>query len=162
MKQRCKNRNDRNYKYYGSRGIDYCPTWEQFSAFFADMGECPPGLTLERIDNDKGYHPGNCKWASYSDQMNNKRGNVKISYNGKTQTLTQWARDVGIDKQGLQYRLDQGWPLEKAFAKKKKNLIEFNGLKLSPLGWSRRLGIPRATISTRLKLNWSIEEALTK
>ena len=77
MKDRCQNPNDKSYHNYGSRGIKVCERWQDFRNFFADMGARPSGLTLERMDNDGNYEPGNCKWASYKEQNNNKRSDPK-------------------------------------------------------------------------------------
>lgn len=76
MRTRCSNSNASNWKDYGGRGIHFCSEWEDFSIFLHDMGECPPNLTLERIDVDQGYSPANCKWASYKEQNMNKRKTV--------------------------------------------------------------------------------------
>lgn len=74
MKQRCLNPNNPRYSSYGGRGITVCPEWMEFEAFYADMGDCPAAnLSIDRINNDKGYEPGNCRWATASEQQRNKR-----------------------------------------------------------------------------------------
>jgi hypothetical protein len=75
MIQRCGNPRCKDYKYYGGRGIKVCDRWKDFSAFSADMGDRPNGLTIDRIDNDRDYEPGNCRWVSMAVQNTNKRGN---------------------------------------------------------------------------------------
>ena len=72
MKTRCQNPNNDRYHRYGGRGIKVCERWQSFENFLADMGVRPPGLTLERMDNDSNYEPGNCKWATQKEQANNK------------------------------------------------------------------------------------------
>jgi hypothetical protein len=80
MRYRCQNPKDRAYKWYGARGIKVCERWEKFENFLADMGKRPPGLSLERVDNNKGYEPSNCIWATWTQQMRNRR-----SWSWKTQ-----------------------------------------------------------------------------
>lgn len=99
MKARCINKSSSKYSAYGGRGITICTRWFVFENFFDDMGPQPKGMTLERIDNDLGYSPENCKWASMAEQQRNKRNNVYLTYNGETKTLTEWAEVVGISRQ---------------------------------------------------------------
>lgn len=114
MRSRCTNKNNRAWKNYGGRGITVCDPWvESYDAFFEDMGRCPPGHTLERIDNAKGYTPENCKWASWEEQLNNRRNSVKITYDGRTMGLNQWARRLGLKPDTLSKRLQRMGP-EKA------------------------------------------------
>jgi hypothetical protein len=103
-------------KNYKARGITVCPRWRNsFKAFIEDIGPKPhPSLTLERIDNDGNYEPGNVRWATYKEQSRNKRSNRKITVNGKTLLLVEWAESAGISLTTLMRRIEHGWPLEKA------------------------------------------------
>lgn len=73
MKSRCGNPKDPKFKNYGARGVSVCERWSKFEGFIEDMGSCPAGMTLDRINNDDGYHPENCRWISNTDQQRNKR-----------------------------------------------------------------------------------------
>lgn len=75
-RQRCRNPKIKNFKNYGGRGITVCERWDSFANFLADMGPCPPGLTLERVNNALGYSPENCKWATRKEQYLNKRSHA--------------------------------------------------------------------------------------
>lgn len=105
MNGRCFNPALPNYHNYGGRGITVCERWRDFANFLADMGECPPGLTLERNNNQGDYEPGNCTWASYDAQGNNRRTNRLIECNGVTKTLSQWSRATGLHKDTIRWRL---------------------------------------------------------
>ena len=115
-KQRCFNTKHARYADYGGRGISMCPRWaNSFLNFIRDMGPKPnPRATLERIDNDGDYEPGNCRWESYHQQTRNRRSNVMLTCNGVTLCLNDWAERVGIGRMTLTQRLRRGWSLERA------------------------------------------------
>jgi hypothetical protein len=115
MISRCINKNRPDYHRYGGRGITVCDAWRNsFSAFLADMGPRPDGTSLDRIDNNCGYEPGNCRWATKHEQMQNTSATRRISFRGETMGINAWASRLGINKQSLSDRLRRGWPLEKA------------------------------------------------
>jgi hypothetical protein len=107
MKQRCNNPKAQNYINYGGKGIKYCSEWEVFSNFISDMGECPDKHTLDRVDNTQGYAPDNCRWADVETQQNNKSSSVNITAFGKTQTISQWAREYNIPMYRLHDRIQR-------------------------------------------------------
>jgi hypothetical protein len=110
MKRRCINPFDSAYPNYGGRGISVCDRWMSFENFLADMGERPPGLTIERIDNEQGYSPENCRWASIKEQLRNQRRNRKIEHLGVTMIMADWAEAVGIKADTLAKRLERMGP----------------------------------------------------
>ena len=112
MKARCISTNPR----YGGRGIYVCDRWKaSFKNFLADMGTRPDiSYSIERIDNDGDYIPGNCKWATLDEQANNKRTNRPITYQGVTMNLGQWATKLGICTSTLAERLSK-WDFEDCF-----------------------------------------------
>lgn len=116
MKRRCYNPRARYYHIYGGRGITICDRWRtSFVNFLADMGPKPfPEASIDRIDNDGNYEPGNCRWATKLEQSHNSRKVRNITYNGETHCLREWARRIGITKRTLSVRLERGWSLEKA------------------------------------------------
>lgn len=113
MIQRCNNSNYSQFKDYGGRGIEVCDRWKNsFKAFLDDMGEPGIGMSLDRIDNSGNYEPGNCRWATRKQQRRNSRSNRYLTWNGKTQCLTDWAAECGVSKNCLIWRLKSGWSLE--------------------------------------------------
>jgi hypothetical protein len=116
MIQRCYNPNNKGYKNYGGRGIKVCERWHKFENFFADMGDMPNGMFLDRKDNNGDYTPENCRWATRKEQQNNTRRNVWKDLNGEKRTLTQWAEHLGINVNTLRSRLKQlNWSIERLF-----------------------------------------------
>lgn len=101
MMSRCYNTNNHAYSSYGGRGIVVDEFWHKFENFYNDMGVAPKGLTLDRIDNNKGYSKENCRWATMKEQGNNKRSNVMIEYEGRVQNITQWAEELGVPRTRL-------------------------------------------------------------
>lgn len=116
--QRCYDPKHQAYPNYGGRGITVCDRWrESFASFLSDMGERPGGCTVDRIDNSKGYEPNNCRWATAQEQHNNTRSNRLLTFNGKTQTVSQWERELGFPVRLIHNRLRLGWPVERALSK---------------------------------------------
>jgi len=92
-----------------------CDAWaESFEQFFADMGPCPPGLTLERKNNDGDYAPGNCCWATRAVQARNSRNTHNVTMNGKTQCIRDWCKELGTPEQSVRQRLYMGWDEHRA------------------------------------------------
>jgi hypothetical protein len=105
-KGRCLNPNNKGYENYGGRGIAICDRWvESFEAFLEDMGECPAGLSLDREDVNGNYEPGNCRWATRSQQNANVRGRMRIEHEGKRYSIKEFADLMQVDFQSLWYRL---------------------------------------------------------
>lgn len=108
MKYRCSH----NIKKY--KDISYCKGWEDFNSFYKDMGERPLNMTLDRIDPKGNYEPSNCRWATMEEQQNNRTNNNKITFNGKTLTLSQWAKILNVKRSTLAQRFYcYKWSIEK-------------------------------------------------
>jgi len=112
IKRRCFNKNDKTYQYYGARGITMCDEWvDNFEAFVAHVGRRPsPGHSIDRIDNYKGYEPGNVRWATREVQVKNKRATlVTVTAHNKTQSIAEWAKETGLKGETIRARLNSGW-----------------------------------------------------
>lgn len=119
MKDRCKNRKTRCYSLYGGRGISVCRRWsESFEAFLEDMGECPGDMSLDRIDNNGNYEPGNCRWVSTAQQNRNTRRTRLITWNGETLCIADWSARTGIHRATIWLRLKNGWSIGDALTAK--------------------------------------------
>lgn len=117
MKKRCNNPNDPRYHRYGMRGIKVCREWESdFQTFYmwAMSSGYSDSMTIDRIDNDDGYHPGNCRWANCITQCRNRSSNLRITINGVTKILSEWCEETGIDRDLVSARIKSGWDEEKA------------------------------------------------
>lgn len=179
MKARCYNTNRKSYNRYGGRGITICDEWFNDFQTFYDWsiangydGKAPKGqCTLDRIDNNKGYSPENCRWVDVKIQANNTSRNHLIEYKGKKQSLTQWATELGISRKVLEDRINKmNWDIERAFTQPKKEqtkrlkdyLITYKGEQHTLSEWSKILGIKYFTLVNRIhNLNWSVEESLS-
>jgi hypothetical protein len=116
MRDRCYMRSHVAYPRYGGRGIDVCDKWRRsFHSFLNDVGERPSMLyTLERIDNDGNYEPGNVRWATKLEQGSNKRNNRLLSVNGRTMALSEWSRATGLHSATIAARIHSGWSVQRA------------------------------------------------
>lgn len=117
MIHRCEDPKESGYHRYGGRGITVCDEWHDVKNFYdwAVKADYKEGLELERNDNNKGYSPGNCRWATRKEQTRNTRRNIKITYQGATKVLTDWAEHFGIPINTLQYRYYRGDRGERLF-----------------------------------------------
>lgn len=120
MIQRCNNPKNDNYHLYGAKGISVCDEWKDFSAFckWATENGYSDDLSIDRIETGKGYSPENCRWATAQEQTDNRECTRLISFDGRTQTLKRWAEETGIPYKNLLWRIDHGWPIEKALTTK--------------------------------------------
>lgn len=115
MKQRCTNPNAPKYPQYGGRGIRVCERWMVFQSFYEDMGECDDGMSLERINVDGDYAPGNCKWIPTRDQQSNKRSTIWTEVDGQRMTLKEACLKLGLNYRTVQSRVNiMGWTMREA------------------------------------------------
>lgn len=118
IKQRCRNPNNWAYDRYGARGIDICDEWHDdfimFKSYMDSLGRPQGDVSIDRIDNDIGYVPGNVRWATVDQQANNRGNNVRIEYEGNTGTASQLAKAYGMDPRIVLTRLKRGWTVKDA------------------------------------------------
>lgn len=135
MKNRCNNPKATQWKWYGERGIKVCERWSRsFYDFFADMGKAPSEKhSIDRIDNDGNYEPGNCRWATAQQQQEHKRprsDTVYLTFRGETMSVTDWARKLGVRRHMLYRRIKAGWDVESILT------LEAH-MGMSPGGWRK-------------------------
>lgn len=164
MKARCLNNAHPSYHHYGRRGITVCERWLDFKNFYADMGEIPEGMTLDRIDNNGDYSLENCRWADWHEQANNRRNNKFFEFEGIKLTLKEWSEKLELNHQTLLNRLRRGWSIERAFKTRpcaaSREFLGSEGVILTFSHWSKKKGISVRTLRDRLKSGWSIEKTL--
>jgi hypothetical protein len=176
MIQRCERPQNSSFVRYGGRGIRVCERWLSFENFLADMGERPLGTSIDRIDNSKGYDPGNCRWATQAQQATNKRSNRYLVAFGERLTLGEWARRVGISQQKLAQRIKTGWSVERACsepiapsAAKAQDTSEllgggkpiaFRGELHTKKEWARIAGIDPSTLRKRMRAGWDFADVI--
>lgn len=186
MLYRCSKMNGGGHPHYAGRGIRVCRRWRKFENFFADMGRRPSKKhSLDRENNSKSYCLNNCRWATPRQQANNRRTTVKITFRGKTLSITEWARELGLNTSTLAMRIRSGWPVKAALSarvfagkkrlsyrdalaqaqaythnKKRKPLV-IGRVSMSMSDWARRAGISPETLWNRLhRLGWSPSKAV--
>lgn len=162
MLYRCNNTRAKCYPNYGGRGIKVL--YKNFEEFYADVGDPPsPRSTIERINNNLGYKPGNVRWATYKEQLRNRRVNHLLTYQGKTQTITAWAEETRLPKNTILSRIKYGYTVADALGLDNRGKqLTWKGDTLYIPQWSRRTGIPVRVIYLRLHRGWSVERTLTQ
>lgn len=168
MKQRCRNENRPDYKYYGLKGIDYCEEWEKYEKFrdWALSNGYKYGLTIDRKDFTKGYYPDNCRFITLAEQQRNKSNNLNFTYMGRTKTLSEWAREYNTPFKTLKSRLELGYTFDEAINKKAgvlktSKLYEVNGKKYTLTQLANKYEMSKNCLFGRLKRGLSLNEALT-
>ncbi len=167
MKTRCLNPHSKAYKHYGGRGIGICERWLiSFANFLADVGRKPsPKHTLDRWPNPDGdYEPGNVRWATQQEQMNNQSGNRHLTLKDETHTVAEWARLLNVPRTIIKDRLRLGWSDEHALTTPVESnvMITHQGRTQDLTAWAREYGFGAHVLRYRyLKRGWSFERALT-
>jgi hypothetical protein len=127
MRERCHNEKCAAYPHYGGRGITVCARWSDFESFLADMGERPPGRSLDRVDVHGNYEPSNCVWATKRQQNRNRTNNRVVEHNGKAMCIAEWSEVSGIPFHALVDRIDKlGWSFEEALTRPLRKLKKRN------------------------------------
>lgn len=166
MIRRCEDPLYKEYGNYGGRGIKVCQRWRHsFSSFYEDIGQRPdPKYTIDRVNNDGDYEPGNVRWATQKQQQTNKRTNHLIAYRGETLPVSVWAERCRISTEAVISRLKHGWPVKEALEKPiaRGNWVTYGGEKMTIADLAKKYNKKRQTIEGRLRLGWTIEAIIEK
>ncbi len=165
MLTRCCNPRSKSYPNYGGRGITVCERWQNFENFYADMGEPPPNCTIERVNNELGYSPENCKWEPKKVQARNTRVNRYITIGNETYCAAEWAERRDIKYSKVMERLYDGWTPEEAleFIQRTTPNVDYitaNGETHSRKEWAKLRGLTKSALRNRLDRGWTSEQAL--
>lgn len=169
MMSRCYGLRSSRYKQYGGRGIRVCDRWHDASAFLSDIratiGARPTSKhSLDRINVDGNYEPGNVRWATNLQQSRNRTNNKRIEFNGETLCVSEWTERLGVTTSNLQNRLNRGWPPGKAmtvpFARLPKITISYGDASRSIREWSALTGVREGIIHNRLRAKWTVGQVL--
>jgi len=176
MNVRCKNPSHKFFHRYGGRGIKICERWSEFVNFYADMGPRPTKFhSLDRIDNNLGYSPENCRWVTQRMQKVNQERTVMISHNGKTQCMMDWSIETGISHAVIWHRINKlGWSdcdavsikNGKSFnwrgtSHKDAKKYEANGQSHTLKEWGEILKLHPSSLSGRIKRGWTIDRVFS-
>lgn len=165
MIQRCHNPKHPKFHHYGGRGIAVCEEWRGDGGadrFLAHIGPRPSSKhEVDRIHNDRGYEPGNVRWATRKEQMQNTRRNRLVTLDGRTQSMTAWENELGVST--FAYRIARGETPERARrpTRGRFRFITHNGRTQNLVEWSRHLGGEASLVATRLHHGWTEEEAVS-
>lgn len=166
MKRRCFNPSDANYSRYGGRGITVCKEWQDsFEAFWSYMGDPPKGMSIDRVDVNGNYEPGNVRWATNKQQMRNRRCNRWLVVDGVKMTLSQAADELGkIKAEGIAKRIGKyGMSHEEAVklpSMRKAHVLTIYGKSMTLKDWCRISGVRYATAHRRMENGWTHKEAV--
>lgn len=143
MRRRCRDPKKKGFRDYGGRGIVVCNRWLAFENFLADMGEAPEGFSIERKNVNGHYTPNNCIWIPRSEQNDNTRRTIRISYNGETLSLSKWAKRLGVAHGALRARYDKGWSAARILTEPSRYAPKYatiNGVTKSLREWADATG----------------------
>lgn len=168
MRQRCSNPNWTDFHRYGGRGISVCSEWnDDFKSFkrWAVKNAYKENLSIDRIDNDKGYCPENCKWSTAKEQARNRCSSRILTYGNQSKTLAEWSEITGLGSATIRKRIDAGWCTDDTFKTplnaSPKNLITYKGQSKPIKEWAKVTGVNVNTLRSRLK-KWTVEKAFNQ
>ena len=173
IRERCYTKTRPEYKEYGGRGITICDEWNDFETFekwafdngydeSAPKGEC----TIDRIDVNGNYESSNCRWISLTEQSDNRTNTIRLTYNGKTQTLLQWSKELNLNYKTMSTRYYEGWAVEEILNPNHerigKNVIEYKGEVHTLNFWAKKLGLSNATMWRRYSKGYPLDIVFSK